>query len=77
MDMFRGKAICEIGCSSNSFRPEGNSNMRFNDECSSDVKKGTIFSLIDPILLWCVGLRSLENHPMFRNKLFDSTRYIL
>ena len=48
---FSGKTIGEIGCSSNGFRQKMSGNFSFKHNGTGDLKKGTVFSFCNPILL--------------------------
>ena len=59
MKGFVWETISEICSSGNSFWPKRDRNPRLNDESSSNSKKGAVFPLSHPILLWCVGTSCL------------------
>lgn len=67
---FCGKAVSEIGSSSNSFGPEVDGNMRFDHKGSGDFEKSSVFPLGYTILLRCVRASSLVEKTMVNNELF-------
>ena len=73
---FCGKAVSEIGGSSNGFRLKVYRYMSVKHEGPCYLKKGTVFAFSNPILLWSVGAGGLMNKTMFKKKLLHCNRDI-